>query len=235
MVVQRQVQQASRGGQLLRDRPIFRRRGRVAARVIVHDDDTRRGLRDRGAEHLSRMHQGTVEQPASDQDLAQDLALTVQREEVKLLDLQVAQPATKQAGDIVRFPDSHRRRPLFAREPGTQLEGGEQPGRLGGPDARGLQQLAPWPGSQPPKRAVTDVQQPPGNLEDAGRGAARSYQDGNKFGGRQRGGPEGPEPLAWAITRWQGGWRGKHRPTITPRPGRAGANMLLWRNNLRLT
>jgi hypothetical protein len=100
----------------------------------MDDDDPRRGFRYRGAEHLTGMHQGTVEQAAGDEYLPQNLALTVEREEMKFLDLQVAQPALKQAGDVLGFPDPEHRRAFLASQTGAQFKGGEQPGGLGWPN-----------------------------------------------------------------------------------------------------
>jgi hypothetical protein len=80
------------------------------------------------------MHQGAVEQAAGDEHFSQDLALAVEREEMKFLDLQVPQPSLKQAGDVLGFPDPNDRRALFAGQSVTQLEGRKQPGRLRGPD-----------------------------------------------------------------------------------------------------
>ncbi len=88
------------------------------------------------SEHFTRMHQRAVEQPPSDQHLTQDLALAVQREKVELLHLEIAQPSTKQAQDIFGFPNPRHRWPLLPSRSGTQLEGRDQPSRLGGADPR---------------------------------------------------------------------------------------------------
>ena len=92
--------------QLLGDRPVLRRGRRIPARVVMDDDDSRRGLRDRGAEHLARMHQRAVEQPAGDQHLPQHLALAVEGEQMELLDLQVPQPVPETGGPRPRVPGS---------------------------------------------------------------------------------------------------------------------------------
>jgi hypothetical protein len=68
-------------------------------------------LRDRGAEYLSGMPQGTVQRLAGDQHLPQHLARAVERREMKLLDLQFPQPVLKQVGDVLRFPNPLHRRP----------------------------------------------------------------------------------------------------------------------------
>ena len=62
----------------------------VATGVIVHHDDPGGRLGDRRPEDLSRMHQGAVEEATGDQDLAQHLALAVEGEKMKLLDLEIA-------------------------------------------------------------------------------------------------------------------------------------------------
>ena len=135
--------------------------------MIVDDDDSRRGLRDRGAEHLSGMHQGTVQQTTGDQNLAEHLTLAVEGQQVELLDLEVPQPCFKQAGDILGFPDPDDRRPLFAGEPDTDLEGGEQPGRLGRADAMGPQQLRTGAAGQAAQRPIGHVQEAAGHVQDA--------------------------------------------------------------------
>ena len=135
--------------QLLGDRPVFRRGGRIAAGMVVHHDDSRRRLGDGGPEHFPRMHQRAVQQPAGDQHLAQHLALAVQRQQVELLDLQVPQPGAKQPDHILGLPDPLHRAGAPPAQPGAQLEGGEQAPRLGGTDARRPQQLGAGPLGQP--------------------------------------------------------------------------------------
>ena len=81
--------------------------------------------------------------------------------------------AAKQAGDVLGFPDPEHRRALLAGQPGAQLEGGEQPGRLGGPDPVGPEQLGPRPPGQPPERPVRDLQKLAGNLQDVRAASTR--------------------------------------------------------------
>ena len=64
--------------------------------MVVHHDNARGRLGDGGPKDLARMDQRAVEEAAGDQDLAQHLALAVQRQKVKLLDLEIAQPRLEQ-------------------------------------------------------------------------------------------------------------------------------------------
>ena len=118
---------------------------------------------------------------------------------MKLLHLQIPQPTSKHSRDIFRFPDAHERRSLFPRDPCAKLERREQSGSLGRPDARGTKQLGGGSLGQPPERSVGNSQQPPGHLEDVASPSSRTYQDGKKFGGRQRRCPKRPEALPRPI------------------------------------
>src|SRR4051812_20534470 len=109
--------------------------------MIVDHDDSGRRLGNGAPEYFTRMHERAVQQPPGDQHLAEDLTLAVQRKEVKLLHLEIPQPSTKQAHDIFGVPDARTRRPLLPRDSGTQLEGRNQPPRLGWADAPGPKQL----------------------------------------------------------------------------------------------
>ena len=71
--------------QLPGHRTIFGRRRGIAARVIVHQNDTGSGLGNGSPEHLTRVHQGAVEQPSGDQDVPQDPASGVERQQVEFL------------------------------------------------------------------------------------------------------------------------------------------------------
>ena len=110
--------------------------------MVVHNNDPGRGLGDRGSKHFPRMNQGAVQQPARYQHLAKNLTLTVQREQVELLDLEITQPGTKQTKDIFGFPNPLHRRSLFPRSAGPQFEGGDEPAGLGGPDCPGAKNSA---------------------------------------------------------------------------------------------
>src|SRR5688572_1828761 len=113
--------------------------------MVVHNDDSGRRLGYGRAENFPWMYQRTVQQPPGDEYLTQDLALTVQREQVELLDLKVSQPGAKQAQHIFRFPDSLHRRTLLPGTPGSELKGSQETSGLGGTNARRPQQLGPRP------------------------------------------------------------------------------------------
>jgi len=131
----------------------------------MHNNDTGRGLGDRGSKHFPRMNQGAVQQPARYQHFPKNLTLTVQREQVKFLDREISQPATKQTKDVFGFPYSLHRRSLFPRGAGTQFEGGDEPASLGGTHAPRAQELGTGTLSQPAKRSLSELQQLGGQLE----------------------------------------------------------------------
>src|SRR4051794_5702181 len=78
VIVDRHVDDASRVDQLPGHRPIVGRRRGITGWMIMRDDDPRRGLRDRAAKHLARVHQRAVEDPARDEEVAHHRALAVQ-------------------------------------------------------------------------------------------------------------------------------------------------------------
>ena len=104
-----------------------------------------RRLRDGWPEHLARMHQRAVQEAPGNQNVPQHLALAVQRKQVKLLHLEIPQPATEQTKHILGFPDPRDHRTLLTGVPRPQLEGRKQAPRLGGPDARRPKQLRTGP------------------------------------------------------------------------------------------
>jgi len=133
--------------------------------VVVHNNDSGRGLGDRGSKHFPRMNQGAVQQPARYQHLAKNLTLTVQREQVELLDLEITQPGTKQTKNVFGFPYSLHRPSLFPRGAGTQFEGGDESAGLGGTDAPGAQELRAGTLGQPAKRPLSELQELSGQLQ----------------------------------------------------------------------
>src|SRR5207244_6333611 len=66
VVVDRHIEEAPRIHELPRHRPVVRAGGWVTARMVMHDDDPRRRLADRRANHLPWMHSRAVLDPASD-------------------------------------------------------------------------------------------------------------------------------------------------------------------------
>jgi hypothetical protein len=104
------------------------------------------------------VNQGAVQQPARYQHFPKNLTLTVQREQVELLDLKITQPSPKQTKNVLRFPNPLHWRSLFARGAGTQFEGGDEPAGLGGTDASGAQKLRAGTLSQPAKRPLSELQ-----------------------------------------------------------------------------
>jgi len=76
-VVYRDIQQAPGRHQLFRHCPVFRRRRRIAARMIVDQNHRCCPLRDRFPEHFPRMHQRRVQQSPRDQHVAFETVLRV--------------------------------------------------------------------------------------------------------------------------------------------------------------
>ncbi len=141
MVVHGQIEELAGRDQLAGNGPVLGRRCGISAWVIVHDDDSRGRLCDRGAEYFAWVHQRAVEQPSCDQDITEHLALTVQREKMELLNRQITQPGLEETNDIIRLAYSRQRCSALAAHPRRQLESGEQSCGLGGPDTRQTEQL----------------------------------------------------------------------------------------------
>jgi len=92
VVVYGDVQQSAGRDELLGDRAIVRRRHRIAAGMIVDEDDRRRPLGDRLSKNLARVHEGRRQQPTRDRHIAFQPMLRVEHGHVKLLDGQVFRP-----------------------------------------------------------------------------------------------------------------------------------------------
>ena len=101
---------------------IVRRRRRVAARMIVHEDDCRRSLGDRLAKDFARMHERGVEDPASDRDVALEPMLRVEHGNVELFDRQIFHAGTEVFDDISRRPHRSPILPSFSRHAASELE-----------------------------------------------------------------------------------------------------------------
>jgi len=79
---------------------------------------------------------------------------SIEREEMKLLNLQVAQSGTNQPGNILRFVDSRRGRSVLSNESRGNLECGDEPRCFGWAHAGRPEQLRRGSGSEPAKAAI---------------------------------------------------------------------------------
>ena len=77
--------------------PVVGRRCRIAARMIVNENDRRRPLRDRFTKYFARMHERRIEQSARYRDVALQPVLRVEDRDVKLLDRKVLQPLARRS------------------------------------------------------------------------------------------------------------------------------------------
>jgi hypothetical protein len=131
---------------------------------MYHDDPGGR-LRYGGSKDFTGMHEGAVQQPTGDQNLAKDLALAIQRKEMEFLDLEIPQPRTEQANHIFGFPDPLHRRALLPRRSDPQLKGCQKTGGLGRTYSRGAEELSTGPLCQAAQGPVCKFQQPSSQLE----------------------------------------------------------------------
>ena len=84
-------------GQPIGDSNIFAAGRGVARRVIVSQNDRRRGVFDRGAENFTRMDKTRIQRSDGDLVRIDDLVFCVQRNDVKLFMLRVGDQAAKVA------------------------------------------------------------------------------------------------------------------------------------------
>ena len=106
------------------------------------------------------------------QDLAQHPALAVEREEAKLLHLEIPQPGRHQPGHIGGLPDPGPRGAGLPGHPCGELEGGQEAGRLGGPHPGHAEELGRGPGRQAAQRPSPRLQQAGGHFCNTGGGAS---------------------------------------------------------------
>ena len=84
---------------------VFRRRSRVAGRVIVHENQRGGTLPYRGSEDLARVDERCVQDAARHENLAYHAMARVQEQRVELLLRQIVQPRAHAAKDVGRAPD----------------------------------------------------------------------------------------------------------------------------------
>ncbi len=119
---------------------------RIAARMIVHEDDRRGALGDRLAKHLARMHERRIQNAARDRYVPFQPMLRIQYRHVKLLDRQIFQPRREHRDHV---PGRPHRRPVRSRlgdHPAPEFER-----RV---DRHGAHQLLPHRPREEPLRAA---------------------------------------------------------------------------------
>jgi hypothetical protein len=208
MVIDRQVEEATRLDQLAGDRPVLGRGGGIAAGVIVSHDDPGRGLGNCRPEDLPRMDQGAVEQAPGNENIPDDPGLAVEGEEVELLNRQVPEPGTQQGGHIGGITNGGEWPSLLLPEARGQLEGRHQPRRLRGAHPEGPGQLGRRTGGEPTQGSTAAFEESGGEGHGVAPGRPGSEQDGEEFGRRESGSAERPETFAGSVRGRDGGHAG---------------------------
>ena len=88
VVEQRNAEQLSSMAEAIGERDILRARRRIAARMVVHDDDARSARPDGRSEHLPRMNQTRGERAARDLAPADGTAARIEHHHPKTFDRQ---------------------------------------------------------------------------------------------------------------------------------------------------
>jgi hypothetical protein len=120
------------------------------------------------------MYQRAIQQSTGDEHFAQYLALTIEREEVKLFYLKIAQPVAQQMNYIFRFPDAGDWGPLLPCRTDSQFQSRNQPPCLGWTDTRRPQQFSGGTPRQPAEGAFAGLHELPGQLQDIMPAPART-------------------------------------------------------------
>jgi hypothetical protein len=167
--------------------------------MVVDHDDAGRRLGNGMSKYLARVHQRAVQEPAGDHDLPEDLALAVEREEMKLLDGKVAQAGGEKPDDVLWLPDTGERRPLFPRHPRGKLERGEETSRFGRTDARHLTELGGRAGGEPTEGPLAELEKPNRETLDGHPVATGAEQHGEELGRGQRCRPQQPQAFPGTL------------------------------------
>jgi hypothetical protein len=100
--------------------------------MIVDENDRRRPLGDRLAEHFARMDERRIQKTARYRDVALEAVLGIEDGDVKFLDGKIFESLSE---DFVDIPGPANRRaflPLLARHAPPELQRGVDPDRTGG-------------------------------------------------------------------------------------------------------
>ncbi len=221
VVQHRNPEQRAGPRQADRDLPVLPAGRRVAARVVVHQQDRGRRLAQRGPEHLARVHQARREGALGGHHLPADPVAAVQQQHQEALAGRVAEPGVEVTVHVRGTPDRVAHLQAPRGQAAAQLERGLQGGRLRRADARGPAKLAAG-GARQPRQTFVPLQELGGQPRHRPARAAGAKQQGQQLRIGQRLGAELLEALARTghHRRATSGGRGSgHRG---PSPGPAG-------------
>ena len=102
----------------------------------MHENDPGGALGDGEAEDFPGMHDRGVQDPPGDQDVAHDLVLRVEEEDVELLLPEVLKMGGHPMEDVRGPLKARSGRVLLDPRPPPQLQASEDAARRGGPDPR---------------------------------------------------------------------------------------------------
>jgi hypothetical protein len=185
------------GTELAGNRTVLGRRGRVAAGVVVNENDARGGLGDGGSENLSRVYERGVQGTPRNLQIPYYLVLGVEEEDVELLVRKVAHLQSHQGVDIRRAPDFRTVSPIFLDRPPSKVERRQDPGSLRGTHSGDGTQLRDRPVHDPAERRLASRR---GEMVQQ---IARQIQGGpGRL--RSRGGNPGLDQYGQELTRGKG-------------------------------
>ena len=181
VVDQLDVQDAPRRQELLRRHDILRGGSRVAAGMVVAEDEPRAVADDGGTEDLGGAQHRAVGGPLVEAHLLDQLAPCVQQQDARLLCVQVGHVHHHQVGRILRGGDLVAYIHLHQGQPAPELQGRLHLGRLGLAHAvLGAQLLEICP-HQPGQSPVLG-EQLVGQLQGIVAAGAGAQDDGQQLG-----------------------------------------------------
>jgi hypothetical protein len=145
------------------------------------------------------MDQRPGQEAPGDQHGPDHVVLGREHHQVELLDLQIAERTSHVGDDVLGAPDPGPYRPHLAAEPPAQLEGGGEPGGLGGADPAEPAELTERLAGQPPKRATGGAMEIFRDHFDPDPGPAGAEQDGQELDRGEGGGTVTGETFAGSV------------------------------------
>jgi len=130
--------------------------------MVVHEDDSRSILHDRGAEDLAGMNQGGIENAPRDLDIGQYAMLGIQQKCMEFLVREIPQPGPHEAEDIGRPPNVRPFGQAFFRSPAAEFQCCKNAGRSRPPDPGQAFEVGRSVRSQGPQAATGGSQNPIG-------------------------------------------------------------------------
>ena len=212
VVEQGDVEQPAGGERLRGQVQVVGRRRRVAARVVVDEDDARRVEPDRVAEQLADPDQRRADVALVDRRDAQDVVLRVEEDDAQLLALEAAHLEDEPVGDVARAADRPAAGRPVGEQPPTELERRHELGGLRRADARDAGQLElarAGEAGQPVVRASASAAR---STADRPRVAAAPQQGDELGGASARRRRAGRAARAVARRRAARGSRGRREP-----------------------